>query len=216
MQPDQALRRRRVLLALARRELGEADLATRPEHVVLHDQAVDRLPGGIWQRVVGGAHVGKLGLAVAERRGRRQRDSMQHAEDDRHRHVRGVGVPQPIAEAVEPAPVVQATDVVVFVQVGDVADLRDGEPAPAGTRGGAADLQRAEPRRKVPQLRIAEALVAADHHGVAINGGPDCSHSRGIDRFGEIYATDLGDERRMQRTHLDAHARPPGRVEGAA
>src|SRR5579884_3382521 len=54
MPAHQPLPRRRVLLALARLELAKADLAARPENVVLGDEAVDLLPRRVGQRVAGG------------------------------------------------------------------------------------------------------------------------------------------------------------------
>ncbi len=119
---------------------------------------------------------------------------MQHAEDDGDRHVRRIGVPQPIAETVEPAPVIQAADLVLLVEVGDVADLRNGEPAFAGARGGPTDLQRTEACGEVAKLRVGEALVTEDHHRVAIDGRPDGIDGVGIRRSGEIDAGDLGGE----------------------
>src|SRR5215472_6955068 len=41
MAPHETLARRRILLALTRREFGKADLAARPEDVVLGDQRID-------------------------------------------------------------------------------------------------------------------------------------------------------------------------------
>ena len=65
MAAHEALARRRELLALALREFGKADLAARPEHVVLDDQIVDCRLLCIGQRVIGGAHVGELGLPAS-------------------------------------------------------------------------------------------------------------------------------------------------------
>ena len=131
---------------------------------------------------------------------------MQHPEDDGHRHVRRVGVPQPVAETVEPAPVVERTDIVVHVEVGDVADLRNLQAPSSWASGSAADLQRAEAGREVAQLRVAEALVAEDHDGVAIYRGPH-GIERGIaDRLAEIDAHDLCGKRRRKWSRLDRHA----------
>ncbi len=76
-------------------------------------------------------------------------------------------------------------------------------------RGGAADLQRAEAGGEVAQLRIGEALVAEDHHGVAIDGGPDRIDGGLVERSAQIDAGDFGAERRMQRTCFERHAGPP-------
>ena len=106
MQPHQSLRRRRILLAFPGPEFGEADLTARPEHIVLDHQIVQNGFRRVRQGVIGGAHVGEFGLAVAERAGRRDRHRMQQAQDDGDRHVGRIGVPQPIAQTVQPATVV--------------------------------------------------------------------------------------------------------------
>ncbi len=170
---DQALAGRRVLLALTGREFGEADLCARPENIVLGDQRIDDVLGRMRQCVVGGAHIGELGLAVAERAGRRQGHGVQQPQYDRHRHVGRIGVPQPVAEAVQPPPIVKRSDSVVLIEVGDVADLRDREPSPARTRGGSADLQRAKTRGEIAQLRIGQTLVAEDRNWIGVHHRPD-------------------------------------------
>src|SRR5271166_6421776 len=115
-------------------------------------------------------------------------------------------MPQPIAEAVQAAPVVQATDVIVFIQVGDVADLWDREAAPAATSRGTTDLQRSEARGKIAKLRVGEALVAEDEYGVTVDGRPDRIHGGGIHCLAQIDVGDLGAKGRLQRTCLNRHA----------
>ena len=182
--PHQPLARRRVLLALARREFGKADLAARPEHVVLDDEIVERGFLRLAQRVIGGAHVGELGLAGAERRGRRHRHREQHAEHHRHRHVGRVGVPQPVAEAVEPPAVVAGAQPVVLVEVRDVADLRDREAPLAAARRRAADLQFAEPGGEIVQLPVGQLLVVEHQDGLAVDRPPDLLDCGVVDRLG--------------------------------
>ena len=74
-----------------------------------------------------------------------------------HRHVGGVGVPQAVAETVEPAPVVQRADMVVLVEVGDVADLRDRQAPSSWPRAAARPIssgpKRAEKSRSCASVR---------------------------------------------------------------
>ena len=130
MPAHQTLRRRRVLFALARRELGEADLAARPEHVVLA-RPVRRSPPS------------------SPRAARRRRRACRRTRSRRCRTARAAAARPRAACRARPAPACRRhrcatagcpgcrggagrrrrADLVVRVQVGDVADLRDGEPA---------------------------------------------------------------------------------------
>jgi hypothetical protein len=118
-------------------------------------------------------------------------------------------MPQPVAEAVEPASVVERADIVVHIEIGDVANLRNLQAPPPWANGSAADLQRAEAGREVTQLHIAETLIAKHHNGVAVYRGPERIRRCGVKRLVEIEAADLGDERTVQRTRLDRHADLP-------
>ena len=138
------------------RKVGEPDLSARPENIMLDDKIGDRGPCGFRQGVVGGTHVGELGLTVPEWRRRGQGDRVQHAQYDRNRHIGRVGVPQPIPERIEPAPVMQVPHLVILVEIRDIADLRDRQAAAAGTGGRAANLQRSEARREIPKFRVVE------------------------------------------------------------
>ena len=71
-------------------------------------------------------------------------------------------MPQPVAETVEPAAVVQSANLAIFIEVGDVADLRNGQPATSGSRRGAANLQRTEAGGEVTQPIVSQALVGAE------------------------------------------------------
>ena len=188
MAAHEPLARRRELLALALREFGKADLAARPEHVVLDDQIVDRRFLRLAQRVIGGAHIGELGLAGAPWRGRRHRNREQHAEHDRNRHVGGIGVPQAIAETVEPSAVVAGAEPVVLVEVRDVADLRDREPPPA---------RRATPSGRSPTRRTAPRNRAAAGRSAAGRGTPAPRSGRSPARFPERSSSSIGSARSM-------------------
>lgn len=82
-------------------------------------------------------------------------------------------MPKPVSKAVEPAPVVQRADPVVFIKVGDIADLRDRQASPAGTGGGSADLQRAKTRGEIAELRIGQMLVPEYQNRIGICGRSD-------------------------------------------
>ena len=71
------------------------------------------------QRIVGRAQVGELGLAalVGHDMG------VEHRQRARHGAERGVGVPQPVGQPVEPALAVGLQHLAVAVEVGDVGDL---------------------------------------------------------------------------------------------
>jgi len=85
--------------------------------------AQDVIAGGLTLQTM----LGELGFAATEHRCRRHHLSVQDAEHDRHRHVRRIGVPQAIAQTVQPTPVITRTNAVLLIQVRDVADLRDRE-----------------------------------------------------------------------------------------
>ena len=95
---------------------------------------------------------------------------------------------------------------VVLVEVGDVADLRDCQPTPATPRGGTTNLQWAEANGEVTQLRIGKALVAEDDHGVTIDGGPDGIDGGGVERSAQIRAGDLGSERCSKWSRVHGHS----------
>ncbi len=106
-------------------------------------------------------------------------------------------MPEAVAKTVQPAAVVQAADLAVRVEVGDVADLRDGEPAPAGACGGTADLERTELPSEVAQLRIGQVLVTQDHYCEPIDCEPGRGDVRGVDGPAQIEPGDLGGKRRL-------------------
>ncbi len=97
-------------------------------------------------------------------------------------------MPQPVAKEIKPAPVVQGAHVVVDVEVGDVANLRDFDASRTGARSGAADFQRAEACGEIAQLRVGETLVAKNQDCVLVNGGPQGGDGGCVDRLGQIEA----------------------------
>ena len=202
---DQALAGRRVLLALTRREVSESDLCPRPENIVLRDKRIDNVLGRMRQSVISGAHIGELGFAVAQGTGRRQGHSVQQPQHDRHRHIGRIRMPQPVSQAVQPAPIVKRSDSVVLIEVGDIADLRDREPSPARTRRGSADLQGAKTPGKIAQLRICQMLVAEDQNRIGIHRGPDVGDYAIVRLFRQVKAGDFRRESGVQFPRLDGH-----------
>ena len=126
----QALRHRRPHVLLPEQQLGEAELGARPGDVVHCHEVVDLGLCRRGQRIVGGAQIGEFGVAVAERARSRHAVRVQHRQHGRDPAERPVGVPQPVAELVEPARVVAAAQPARFVEVGNVGHFR---PQPPGT-----------------------------------------------------------------------------------
>ena len=149
------------------------------------------------QRVVGGAHVGELGLAVAARARPRHAMRVEHRQRRRDAAERAVGMPQPVAELVEAARVVAPAHLVLGVEVGDVGDLG---PQPALDVGGAAarQFELAEIARERHLAFVVEVLAAEHQHRVAIDRRIERRDRRGVDRLADIEPRHLGGEQRMQ------------------
>ena len=195
MAANQSLAGGWVLFALAGRKFGGTDLRARPENIVFGGQVIDGILRCAGQRVVGCAHIGELGLAVAERALRRQRDRVQQTEHDGDGHVGGVGVPQAVAQTVEAAAV---------SGLGHWCPRRGWRcRRSAGWRGGGvrgvrrtADLERTEAGGEIAQLVIGEALVAEHDHRVGIDGGLNSADGIGIQGPGQVEESGLGGDSR--------------------
>jgi hypothetical protein len=83
------------------------------------------------------------------------------------------------------------------VEIRDVADLRQRQAAPAALERAAADLQRAERRREIAQLRVAQALIVKHQDRMLVDGTLDRAHAAGIQRLAQIDPFDFRDERQM-------------------
>ena len=94
-----ALRHRRQARELLRRVLGDGELAARMPDRMLGHQPFELPLGLVRQGVVGRAQVGEFRLAafVGHDMG------VEHGKRAGHRAERGIGMPQPIGQPVEPA-----------------------------------------------------------------------------------------------------------------
>ena len=143
--------------------------------------------------------------------GRRERHRVQQPQDHGHRHVGGVGVPQPVAQAVQPAAVFRLRTWLLLIQVGDVADLGNGEPPLPRTGRGTADFQRPEAGAKSRSAR----LSGAGHETPAprtVDRVPDPAQGVLIDRGSEVDPAHLGREQRMQALRARLHLAPSSRA----
>src|ERR1700733_2235168 len=114
-------------------------------------------------------------------------------------------MPEPVAQAVEPATIRQGTDLIVLIEVGYVADLRNFQSSAPGPSGGAADLQRAETGGEVAQLQVGQMLVAENQYGMGVDGRLDRLYFLGLQWLREIQEIGLGGEARMQHQRLHSH-----------
>jgi hypothetical protein len=180
----QALAHRPHRHALVGQELGEAELAARIDQRMLAHQVLDLGLGPGVECVVGGAHVGELGV----------RASLGHdstAQDrilGRHGAERGVRVPQPIAERGHASLVVARQLAAIPVQIGDVGKGRGESQLRIPDRRIGAFLQLTEVAREGELLLVGDILIGQDQHRVPVHGG--------IDRPDLV--------RRQQTAHIDA------------
>src|ERR1700733_8309303 len=114
-------------------------------------------------------------------------------------------MPESIAQPVDAATSRQGADLVVFIEVGYVADLRDFQSPPSRPSGGAADLQRAETGGEVAQLQVGQMLVAEHQYGMGVDGRLDRLYFLGLQWLREIQEIGLGGEARMQHQRLHSH-----------
>ena len=115
-------------------------------------------------------------------------------------------MPQPVPQAVQPAPVGQGSDLVVGVEVGDVADLRDRQPSFAALQRATTDLQVTETGGEIAQLAVRQALVGKHQHGVAVDRVPDVANRGRFHRLAEVEASDRRGEVRTEGLGVDGHA----------
>ena len=89
-------------------------------------------------------------------------------------------MPQAVAQTVEVPPVFACAQPALLVEVRDITDLRQCQPALAALGGRPADLELAEIARKVPQLLVAEPLVVKYQNRVTIDCIPESANCRGF------------------------------------
>src|SRR6266852_4296092 len=157
------------LVLLFGRELEAEDLARMRDRVVGAKPLAERLRLG-GQRVVGGAHVGELGVG----RDRRYDARVEHRVPSRQILERGVGVPETIAERVLPPAIVGLHDLAVGAEVRDVGERLVAEPILRNHAAAGALVQApVEALRERELLGIGERLVTEDEDGVFVHPRAD-------------------------------------------
>src|SRR6516164_602629 len=177
------------------RQIGEPDRLTRIDQGVLADQILDLSFGAGIERVIGGAHIGKLSVGAP---------GGQHAPGKqrvlrRDRAERAVGMPEPVAELEEPDPVLIRDDVAVFVEVGEIRDPRP-EPAvlaPSYVPRRVVALKLPEMARERDLFFVGDVLVAQYQHGVFVHARLDCRDLIGAQWVAAMDTRDLSNEVRM-------------------
>ena len=171
---------------------------------MLAHQILDLRPGGIIQGVVGGAHVGELGVPALAGNGPRGEQGVL----GRRGAKRAVGMPQAIAQIEQPLPVVTGEDLMVPVQVRHISE-RGAQAALTGFGDIAADgvLDVSEVLAEGHLLIVAQGLVTKQQHGVAVQARLDGGHLLRCDGLRDIHAAHLGKEIRRCAGDGDAHGR---------
>ena len=191
MDADQALEHRLEALAFVIRKVGKAELQAREQLRVLADEIVGEIPGLIVERIVGGAHIRKLGIAASGRDSYRAQQRIPGGHD----FERAVRVPQAVTDREESAAVVVRHYLLVLVEVGDVGEhgrqtvfVRLAQAITAGV------LEFAESAAEGQVLLVGEILIVEDEHGMRIHRGVDGGHVLGRDGVAQIQAVDFGGE----------------------
>src|SRR6476620_10319905 len=104
MDANQTLTHRLEALSLRLGEVREAQLEAGVELRVLADEILGEPPGLVVQRIVRGAHIGVLRVAAPGRNSQRTQQRILCGYD----LERAVGVPQPIADCEQAAPIVES------------------------------------------------------------------------------------------------------------
>jgi hypothetical protein len=148
------------------------------------------------ERVIGGAHVGKLGVPILFR----QHPGVEQRILGWRGLERTVRMPQLVAEAEQPPAILARHDGVALAEVRDIGDFR-GEPTVlVAAHIGVGDLERAEIAAEGELLRIVDPLVAEDEHGERVHALDDRGDLLGGHRRAQIDAGYLaGEERTVDR-----------------
>ena len=101
-------------------QIGEADRLARIDQRVLADEVLDFGLGALVERVIGGAHVGELGVGTPGGNDAPREDRILR----RHRPERAVRMPQPVAELEEPHTILGRHDPAIPVEVGEIGNAR--------------------------------------------------------------------------------------------
>ena len=189
-------------------EVGEAQLAARIDQRMLADQVLDLGLGRVVERVVGGAHVGELGVAAIARHDA----AAQQRVACRHDAEGGIRMPQPVAERGHAAPVVAFETLVVLVEIGDVGEGLAQSHRGRRQGGVGAFLQGAEVAREGELLFVGHVLAGQDQHGIPVHAGLDGRDIGRRQRSRHVDAGHPGGEvglQRLERTRLDRQRHLP-------
>jgi hypothetical protein len=202
MRPHQPLQHRLEHLLLLVGVFGEAERSARVHQRVLADEVFDLRLGLVVERVIGGAHVGELGVAAL----RVHHPRRQQRELCRDRAERAVGVPQAIAEIEQIGAAVLRQRLAVLAEVGDVVEARGeavfiglGDVAAAGV------LALTEVQGEGHLLLVGDVLVVEHQHRVFVHGGLDLACFGLGERLAQIEAGHLADEVFLQLPDGDRH-----------
>src|SRR5439155_26029246 len=104
---------------------------------------------------------------------------------------------------------VAAADMVVLVEVRDVANLGELQASTAATRRRPADLELAEAGGERAQLLVRHMLIVEHDDRMAVDRPPQLVEGRIVDRSADIETADLGADMRMKRPDHEGHGNPP-------
>jgi hypothetical protein len=107
-------------------------------------------------------------------------------------------VPEKIAEARHPVPIVRGHDFAVRIQVGDVVDLPVSQPVPVLVDTGGRVLDLSKPAAKGKLLLIVEPLIREDQHGEAVHCCVDRVPLRIRQRAAQVESFRARADRRME------------------
>jgi hypothetical protein len=169
---------------------------------MLADQIFDLGLGRIVQRIVGGTHVGELGVAALVHHDA----SGQQRIPRRHRTVRTVRVPQPVAQVEHPPPVVARQRLLVLVQIGRVLHVeRQAAFVQLGDVAAGRGLQRTEAACESPLLVVCQALIVEHQNRVAVHARLDRCHLVARQWLRDVHPGDFAGEHRRDLTDADGH-----------
>jgi hypothetical protein len=202
MRAHQPLAHRGKGTLLLRREVVEAQHTARIDQRMLAHQVLDLRLGAVIEVVIGGAHVGELGVAAVIGHGA----AGQQGELGRHGAEAAVGMPELVAQVEHPPPVVARQRLVVLVEVGHVGQFR--RQTAVGVGGDVAvprPLDLAEIAAVGDLLVVGEALVVEHQDRVAVHARFDSRGLLGRKRLGDVDAGHLTHEKRVQLADFHAH-----------
>src|SRR5271168_2786983 len=170
------------------------------------DQVLDLGLGIVVERVVGGAHVGKLGIAALGIYDPRR----EQREFCRYRAKRTVGMPEAVAEIEEMGAVFTWQRLAVFAEIGDV--IESGSKAVVlllGDGAAAGGLTLTEVQGESQLLFVRNVLVGEQQHGVLVHAGLDVPCFFRGEGLSQVDAGNLAEKMRMKLPDRHGHGAPP-------